>query len=449
MPYGLRDHPLRHELSEELHARPFARLKAPLRATHLALLSGEDAAEDDRRHVAALCAQFGAPPPGDSDTHHMADLGAFQLKWERHTEFSSYTFFASPGEAREKESGAARETESKDLFETKGLDGVPRAWLKTLSGEMLVGVHLSLMPGTEAVPGADRAARAFGTDNLAGSMAAGGAAAVFVDFRIHDDGFGRILVYDRHLKPRQAGRLVQRLFEIEAYRALALLALPVARRHGRDLTIAGGRLSEMTGRMAAMADLEDERRLLAELTNNSAKIERIAADASYRFAAARAYYALVRRRVEELREERVEGLQTIHGFLERRLAPAMRTCEATAARLDTLSARLSRTGDLLRTRVDVKLESQNSALMHSMDRRARLQLRLQQTVEGLSVAAISYYLVGLISYALKAGKSAGLPLNQELLTGLSIPLVVGVLAFGVWRLRRGLKREEDDLAQSK
>ncbi len=445
MPSGLRDHPLRHELSEELHARPFARLRAPLRATHLALLSGEDAAAADRAQVAALCEEFGAPPPADTDTHHMADLGAFQLKWERHTEFSSYTFFTGPDDT-----GAAdTKPNAKDVFEIQALAGVPRKWLQSLAGELLVGVHLSLTPNTQSLPDAEGVARAFGTDNLAGCMAAGEAAAVFVDFRIHGDGFGRILVCDRHLKPRQAGRLVQRLFEIETYRAIALLALPVARRYGRDLTLAGDSLSEMTGRMAAMEGLEDERRLLAELTDHSAKVERIAADASYRFGAARAYYALVRRRVEELREVRYEGLQTIHGFLERRLAPAMRTCEATAERLDTLSGRLSRAADLLRTRVDVKLESQNSALMHAMDRRARLQLRLQQTVEGLSVVAISYYLVGLVSYALKAGKSAGLPINPELLTGLSIPFVTGVLALGVWRLRRGVKREEDNLARNR
>ncbi len=441
MPSGLDDHPLRHALSEELHARPFAKLRAPLRATHLALLSGEDAAEADRSCVAALCEQFGAPPPGDGDTHFMADLGAFRLKWERHTEFSSFTFFVTPpGDQR---------PQATDVFETKGLAGVPHEWLETLPGELLVGVHLSLIPKDVPIPGADEIARAFGTGNLAGNLASGEAAAVFVDFRIHDDGFGRILVHDRHLQPRQAGRMVQRLFEIETYRALALLALPVARQYGRELTDAGERLSDMTGRMAAMGGLEDERRLLAALTGLSAEVERIAAAASYRFGAARAYYALVRRRVEELRGVRVEGLQTIHEFLERRLAPAMRTCEATAERLDTLSGRLSRAGGLLRTRVDVKLESQNSDLLHSMDKRARQQLRLQQTVEGLSVAAISYYLVGLISYVLKAGKSAGLPLNPDLLTGISIPLVVGVLALGVWRLRRGLKREDDISAQNK
>ncbi len=434
MPSGLREHPLRHALTEELHARPFARLEAPQWATHLALLSGEDAAQTDHGHVAALCRRFDRPPPGETETYYLVDLGAFQLRWERHTEFSSYTFFTRPG--------AASEVGGPDRFAKTALDAVPSDWLEGLAGELLVGTHLILDPRGAAQPEADSLAEIFGTDNLAGSLVSDAAAAAFLDFRIHGDGFGRILVCDQGMRPRQAGRLIQRLHEIETYCALALLALPMARRYGRELSEAGARLSEMTGRLAGPGGLEDERRLLGTLTELSAEVERIAAVANYRFGAARAYYTLVRRRVEELRETRVKGLQTVEEFLERRLAPAMRTCQATAERLDTLSVRLSRTGELLRTRVDIQLEAQNSALLRSMDRRARLQLRLQQTVEGLSVAAISYYLVGLLSYALKAAKVAGLPLDPALWTGLSVPVVVGVLTVGLWRLRRSMERAE-------
>ncbi len=234
---------------------------------------------------------------------------------------------------------------------------------------------------------------------------------------------------------------MQRLFEIETYRMLALLALPLARRHGPELSRSGARLTEMTARLAAIEGLEDERRLLGELTRMSAEIEDMAATASYRFAAARAYDALVRRRVAELRETRFEGMQTIGEFLERRLAPAMATCEAVAARLEARSDRVSRASQLLRTRIDIALEAQNGELLRSMDRRARLQLRLQQTVEGLSVAAISYYLVGLVGYAAKALKAAGVALDADLVTGLSIPLVVGLVGFGVWRLRRLVQRD--------
>jgi len=394
-PQGLRDHPLRQALIDEVHARPFARVTAPQRASHLALLTGEDPAED-RAQVAALCATHGVPLPGPEDTYLMADLGPFTLRWERHTEFSSYTFF----------------------------------------GQLLVGVHLELETRDAPQRGEEVLTQLFGTDNIAGSVVSGGGAAVWMDFAVRPDGFGRILLQDRGLRPRQAGRLVQRLFEIETYRILALLALPLARRHGPELSRSGERLTEMTARLAAIEGLEDERRLLGELTRMSAEIEDMAATASYRFAAARAYDALVRRRVAELREGRFEGMQTIGEFLERRLAPAMATCAAVTARLEARSDRVSRASQLLRTRIDIALEAQNGELLRSMDRRARLQLRLQQTVEGLSVAAISYYLVGLVGYAAKAIKTTGVALDADLVTGLSIPLVVGLVGFGVWRLRR-------------
>lgn len=434
-PSALREHPLRRTLSDELHGRPYARLVAPQRATHLAVLSGEGRAEADRRHVALLCERLGAPPPSEADTHLMADLGPFQLKWERHTEFSTYTFFQRPAG----EPGA-------EPFSATILKDLPADWLEALPGELLVGVHLEFRPREVPEPEFDEVGRLFGTDNLAGSQVAGGAAVVWMDFRIHADGFGRVLVHDRSLRPRQAGRLIQRMLEIETYRTMALLGLPVARRFGAELTEGRDRLTEIAGRIKVIDSLEDERRLLKSLTELSAEVEGAAAPAAYRFGAARAYYALVRRRVLELREARIEGVQTIDEFLDRRLAPAMRTCEAVAERMTRLTERISRTTELLRTRVDIQLEAQNSALLQSMDRRARLQLRLQKTVEGLSVAAISYYLVGLLSYALKSAKVAGLPLDPEFWTGVSVPLVVAALALGVWRLRRKLEHEETNTA---
>jgi uncharacterized membrane-anchored protein len=419
-------------LINEVHARPFAQLSTPQRASHLALLTGEDPAED-RAQVAALCAAQGAPPPGPEDTYLMADLGPFRLRWERHTEFSSYTFYQDPG-APGFDAAAAP-------FAAPPLDGVPRDWLATLPGQLLVGVHLELEARDAPQRDEDALARLFGTDNTAGSVVSGGAGAVWMDFAVQADGFGRVLLQDRGLRPRQAGRLVQRLFEIETYRMLALLALPLARRYGPELSRSGARLTEMTARLAAIEGLEDERRLLGELTRMSAEVEDMAATASYRFAAARAYHDLVRRRVTGLREERFEGMQTIGEFLGRRLAPAMATCEAVAARLEGRSDRVSRASQLLRTRIDIALEAQNGELLRSMDRRARLQLRLQQTVEGLSVAAISYYLVGLVGYAAKAAKAAGVALDADLATGLSIPVVVGLVGFGVWRLRRLVARD--------
>ncbi len=432
---GLRDHPLRRALTDEIHARPFARLAPPQRVTHLALFSGEGTAAADHARVTALCERFGAPPPAADDRHLMADLGPLQLKWERHTEFSTYTFFQHAGSPGFDTAAAP--------FAAPVMDLVPLDWLQSLPGELLVAIHLEMESRESAQRDIDDLALLFGSDNFAGSLVSGGAATVWMDFAIHDDGFGRILVRDRHLKPRQAGRLVQRLCEIETYRSVALLALPAARSYGSRLTRAGERLTELTARLSEITGLPDEQKLLGDLTRLSAEVEGIAAAVNYRFGAARAYHALVCRRVEELREERLEGLQTIDDFLERRLAPAMRTCEAVMVRLETLSARIARAGELLRTRVDVTLEAQNSNVLHSMDRRAKMQLRLQQTVEGLSIAAISYYLVGLIGYAAKAVKAAGISLNIDVITGAAIPVVVGLVGFGVWRLRRLVARDSD------
>lgn len=426
---GLRDHPLRAALNAEVHSRPFATLQAPERVSHLALLSGEGAARRERQHVSDLCESRGVAGPAENINHFIADLGNFRLKWERHTEFSTYTFFLNG-------------PFSDAPFAGNAIDMVPDDWIAGLPGELLVAVHLDLLAADSPEPDPATLQDLFGHDSIIGSLVSGGAAAVWMDFRVREDGFSQILLHDRSLRPRQAGRLVQRLLEIETYRMTSLLAFPAAKRHSSGLASIGERLTGITGRLADIADVDAERKLLGELTELSSEIEDVAAATNYRFSAARAYYALVVRRVEELRERRVEGLQTIGEFVDRRLAPAMRTCEAVAERLETLSRRVGRSSQLLRTRVDIQLEAQNRDLLRSMNRRAQLQLRLQQTVEGLSIAAITYYLSSLVGYLAKGARAAGLPISAELATGISIPILAVLIWVGLRRLRRRLERED-------
>jgi uncharacterized membrane-anchored protein len=426
---GLRDHPLRAVLNAEVHSRPFASLQSPERISHLALLSGEGAAERERRHVAGLCESRGVAGPSPEANHFYCDLGAIRLKWERHTEFSTYTFFvAGPFTG--------------GPFAGRAIDRVPREWLAGLPGDVLVAVHLELLPPSAPAPDAAALQTVFGHDSINGSLVTGGAAAVWMDFRVQDDGFARILLHDASLKPRQAGRLVQRLLEIETYRMMALLAFPIAKRHSAGLAAVGERLTGITGRLIGIEDVDAERHLLDELMTLSSEIEDVAAVTTYRFSAARAYYALVLRRVEELREQRVEGLQTLSEFVDRRLAPAMRTCEAVAERLETLSRRVARASQLLRARVDIQLEAQNRDLLESMNRRVRLQLRLQQTVEGLSVAAITYYLASLVGYLAKGVKAFGFTLDPEVATAAAIPVLALAVWYGLRRLHRLLRRED-------
>ncbi|MGO1120249.1 DUF3422 family protein [Rhodovibrionaceae bacterium A322] len=430
-----RDHPLRHRLSGEVHTRPFMHLESSERASHLAMFSGVSAQDQERAHVADLCQRFGAPPPDQGSAFHYADLGNFRLRWERHTEFSTYTFFA-------REPAPTMEDGRVGRFEHPVIQRVPEDWLASLPGDLLAGVHLELEGQDRPALEKGEVSRLMGANNFAGATMAGGAARGFINFAINDDGFGRIFIQDIKLGARQAGRLVQRLFEIETYRLMASLAFPQAKTHMLELAGSGERLTAIMQQLAHSQELMDEQRLLDDLTGLSAEIERIGAETSFRFAASRAYYTLVERRIEELREERLDGHQTLTEFIDRRLTPAMRTCEAVTDRLDTLSKRVARAGQLLRTRVDLKLEQQNRDLLASMDRRARLQVLLQETVEGLSVAAITYYGVGLVVYGAKALKSANLlPLSIELVGGLAIPIIATSVWVGVRRVRRMISKQ--------
>ncbi len=247
-------------------------------------------------------------------------------------------------------------------------------------------------------------------------------------------------MFDVHLTSRQAGRMLQRMLEIETYVMLALLTFPLARGLLQVLAASDRRLEEITTRMAESVPA-DEPALLDQLTRLAAEIEHSVSSTHYRFGAARAYYALVERRIDELRELRIEGVQTFREFTEHRLAPAMNTCESVARQQGAMSQRIDRASQLLRTRVEVTREQQNQALLASMDRRAKLQLRLQQTVEGLSVAAVTYYAVGLIGYLAKAGKALGVALNPDLVMAAAVPVVALLAALGVRHIRSTVSRE--------
>ena len=422
------NHPQRFALNHELHARPFAELRPPARASYLALLAGEDTVQGEQQCLAELCARYRRPPPSITGNHFSADLGPFQIKWERHTEFTSYTFL-----------GNAPLTLS-TAFASTLIDQVPQDWLAALPGTVIAAAHVAMVPETAELPPTGEISPLFGGNAVVGARIGEGAGAAYTDFRIHDDGFSRFLIFDVSLTPRQAGRMLQRLLEIETYVMQALLTFPLARGLLPQLATSDRRLAEITTRMANAVPA-DEPVLLDQLTRLAATIEHSVSSTHYRFGAARAYSALVERRIAELREMRIEGVQTFREFTERRLAPAMNTCESVARLQCALSERIDRASQLLRTRVEVTREQQNQALLASMDRRARLQLRLQQTVEGLSVAAVTYYCVGLIGYLAKAGKTLGVALNPDLVMAAAVPLVALLAALGVRHIRRTVSRE--------
>jgi uncharacterized membrane-anchored protein len=426
--FKLSDHPLRHVLNNELHARPPMPVSAPERVSHLAVHSGEQGGADDHSCLVKLCERYGITPPHSGVNHFAHDLGPFRLKWERHTEFVTYTFFAAGCDADEP-------------FRAPAIELVARDWLAQLPGRVLVAVHVALL-AREAPPSPlDELSQHLMEDSIIGSLVSGGAAAAFTDYRIHADGFSRILIHDRGLAERQAGRLVQRLLEIETYRMMALLALPVASEIAPDIARCEREFAEVTAAMATSDGVEDERRLLDRLIALATSAERLAAATGYRFRAARAYHALVERRIAELREERQEGLQTIAEFMDRRLLPAMRTCISTDERLERLSQRIAHASELLRTRIDITMAENQRDLLQSMDRRARLQLLMNETVEGLSVVVITYYTLSLVGYALKSLKPLHLKLDPEIVVGAALPFVLAVVWLTLRHLRRKLLRQ--------
>ena len=449
------DHPDRAGLAAEVHARPPEPLTAPSRASYVAVRIEAEARAAELAHIASLCAGFGLPPPPGGGTQWAADLGQLRFKWERHGEFSSYTVF---------DRGTAPLSEP---FAAPVAAQLPAGWLAAVPGLTVFAAHAELASEPQqaptgadsppALPSAEQLAARFGANVVVGAGIGEGAGLAFTDFMIHGDGFARFLLLDRNMTARQAGRMLQRLFEIEAYRMMALLALPVARGLWLRLPVVEHTLADLTARMArsqpdnpaglaspAGSSVGADDALLAQLMALAAEVESALAASQARFSASRAYHALVITRIGELREQRIPGLQTIDEFMARRLSPAMATCATVAQRLHNLSERVAQASSLLSTRVDIARQQQNQTLLAATARRAKLQLRLQQTVEGLSVAAIVYYLTGLVGYGVKALKAAGLPLSPDLVTGAAVPL----LALGAWWVLRGVhQRIAHDEAQ--
>jgi uncharacterized membrane-anchored protein len=421
------NHAQRFQLHNEVHARSSVSFQLPVTASHLALTLSPDEKKQDFDHLISLCERFGITPPKQDANHFAASFSDFQLLWEQHNEFVTYTFFAPYSSSKP--------------FSEPALKKAPVDWLAKLPGKLMVAAHAEIIPATQ-LPSLDDIIPLFSGNALVGAEVSGGAACAYTDFRIHADGFGRFLIVDKHLKQAQAGRLIQRLFEIEVYRVMALLAFPIARQLAPFLSQADQQLHAITAAMAEEGS--DDSRLLDELTKLAAEVENHISRNDYRFGAANAYYHLVTSRIQDLREVRIQGLQTFSEFMNRRLAPAISTCQSTIKRFMRLSERISNAGELLRTRVDVSIERQNQDLLKSMNAHAKMQLKLQSTVEGLSIIAITSYIVGLIGSIAQAMKSAGWQINPPVAVGISIPVVLVIVALGVRRIHKVIQKMDDD-----
>ncbi len=433
----------RTALHNEVHARPSSYIHLPALIVYIAVLNAGVSREMECDHLLRLPGQPGLLPEQLQGYFLRLQTDAFTLKWERHTEFTRYTIVQPlPAHAM---LGAAEP----DLMSALALPG---EWLRNIPGRTVAAIQLAMLhaPLDDATDLMAKALTWLGSGTVVASLmgsnaphAAGpnpvrperqgyahpvGHSWALTQFLLQPDGFERMLVIaPEGTSATRAGRIAARLLELETYRLMALRGLPVAKLLGPMLSQAEDALATITTRLENKSASDQE--LLDTLVSLAAGVERATAEHVYRFSATRAYDRLVAQRIVELREKAIPGTQTIGEFMQRRLSPAMATVAATERRLASLSERVARTSDLLRTRVDIATEVQNQQLLEKLSRGQEMQLRLQSTVEGLSIAAISYYVISLLLYGGKALKAAGVPVNPEIAAGALVPVVLWL----VWR----------------
>ena len=419
------DDPQRALLHNEVHARPSQRIRLPALVVCVAVLNTDITLEQECKHLRRLPGQEVLIVKHLQSNFLRLRLQGYTLRWEHHAEFTRYTLVQHLTE------GAQLGATDPELLSSLAL---PEGWLAGIPGQTFAAIKLVMVHG-DVIHSEEMLTLArnwFGERPVVASLVGRNSHSLAVtDFMLRDSGFERMLVVaPSDTSESRAGRVAQRLIEIETYRLMALRGLPVAKQLDPELANAEQQLANITAQLENKAASEQE--LLDRLISLAVSIERATVKHMYRFTATHAYDRLVTQRITELREQAIPGTQTIGEFMWRRLSPAITRVETTAKRIVSLSERISQTSALLRTRVDILTEAQNQQLLEKLSRGQELQLRLQRTVEGLSIAAISYYVVSLLLYATKAGKAAGLPIHPEMVTGVMIPIVL----WAVWTITR-------------
>ncbi|MEI7785807.1 MAG: DUF3422 domain-containing protein [Betaproteobacteria bacterium] len=415
----------RELLHNEIHARPTARIRLPALVVYVAVLNEGISREQESEHLRRLPGQEHLRAEQLTGNFLRLRFATHTVKWERHTEFTRYSIVQHLPEHAYL--GASRPELLSELM-------VSPAWLAAIPGRTIAAIKLVMTHGDLTMPEETMALARhwFGDAPVVASVVGNtGHSWAVTDFMVGPSGFERMLVLTPSgTSPTRAGRLSQRLLEIETYRLMALRGLPVAKQLSPVLAQAETQLLDITAQLEGRKS--SARELLEQLVGLATRIERATAEHAYRFSATRAYDALVQQRLVELRERPLAGTQTIGEFLQRRLSPAMATVAATGQRLSSLAGRITRASALLRTQVDIATEEQNHQLLAKLTRGQDLQLRLQITVEGLSIAAISYYVIGLLLYLAKALHGLGLPVHPEIAVGAAVPVVL----WAVWRTTR-------------
>ncbi|MDQ7049717.1 MAG: DUF3422 domain-containing protein [Enterobacterales bacterium] len=404
-------HPLHLELHQEIHARPYPRIAAPCVISHIAFYHEEKVVEQEYQSINDLAKRYHVNGISPGTHSYFQEFEQFHMRWENHREFSTITII--------------RPLKKPINTGVSALEMFPEGWLKQFPGEAISAVSLLISDEFDESMIEDYLAV---RPNIA-SRLIDDQFTVWTSLQLDSQGFTRLFMGKNSLIERdkgrmQLGRVVLKLLEIETYRQMALLGLPLAKSIAPIASDLGQKCALMLEKMTHISEPDEESALLQELMSIAAEVEKLRASTNYRFAATFAYAELVNSRIKELDQQRVEGKDPLGEFVQRRFMPAIRTCDSVRRQLESLSKRLTRASDLLRTRVDQTIAEQNKKLLESMNRRSHIQLRLQQTVEGLSVAAISYYLISLLKIFLHGINGLFFTFNENIVLTLAAPLVL-------------------------
>jgi len=418
---NMQEFSLRQSLSDELHARAFHDFDGAGRFIRFVYLVGKDDS-DVMRYINHYLLSESFPTIESDAKFCRIELAGFALRIERHTEFLTISFVEKGLKIT---SGV-----SADAFDETKLPHLPFAWARSAPAPLFHAIWVEV--GGKPPRGLKQAdiLRVLDSRAVASNNFSDAAAQVHFAFDIDAAGYSRVVLLNRSIEAIRMGRVVQRIVEVETYRLLALLGLSAVKEYSARLSTIEDVLSSLTNDLAKEIKKPDGQvqTLLSVLSSQAADVEDIYSCTSYRLAATKAYLGILTGRLDRMQLTRLSGFQGVRGFLDRRMTPAMDSCAAFSERLASLSQRINRAGALLRTQTELVIQRQNRDLLQSMDQRAKHQLRLQQTVERLSIAAVTYYGVGLVGYL-----AMSLPIDDW---GISLTYVkaasVPIIALAVW-----------------
>ncbi|MCU1720631.1 DUF3422 domain-containing protein [Pseudomonas sp. 5P_5.1_Bac1] len=403
-------HPQRTALHNELHARPSLYFDAPAHVFHLAFIGGQQPCN-------ALLQRCSLDAVDTDAVQGITQFDGCPFKWERHSEFFTLTLVQPSASADPQWSG------------------LPPALAYAIEPyrEQLINA-MQLVVREE--PGLDFAS--YGFKDPSGSSVGGGDAVVWSDFRLDDEGVNRLLFVNRRLNAYRLGRMVRRLLELETYRMMASLALSTAKDLSPQLDGFDRTLVHLSQRNAGASGVQ-AKVLLEDIVELSRQVVASTVKSRHRFSATQAYAQLVFERLTELREGNVEDYQRLGVFIERRFKPTVRYCAATEQRLDHLAKGVANLGDLLQARVQVDMEEQNAEILRSLAARAESQIKIQRAVEGLSIIAITYYLLSLFKLLYAGLDTLGAHIApRDALLGLApvVGLMLGVILLRIRKAKQ-------------